>query len=247
MPPNDRPRRRSEARDTDLGVAIRKALRWWLMDYYTALPGVVVSYDGTKRRAVIQPGLRLLNVDGSSESRPPLHDVPVVQPWGNGHGVHLPLARGDCVMLLFSMRDIGSFKDNLAESDAAPGRMMSMGDAVAFPGWGPSEITPAADSGVIVQSNDGATYARIDSEAGIVELKQGDHSVRVESAGITVDGPLTVTGSVTIEGASVDHDGTEIGKTHDHKVLKSKISTIARPQTTPTPTETTTETVEDSD
>jgi hypothetical protein len=72
---------------------------------YTSLPGIVVSYDETKRTAVVQPAAY-----DSAEPHQPIEDVPVLFPRGGGYRLVWPLAAGDEVELNFQKSDPTRFQ-----------------------------------------------------------------------------------------------------------------------------------------
>ena len=106
---------------------------------HTAIPGHVVTYSATSRRAIVQPAIRLAYTDGTEVSKPPVGNVPVLFPSGGGYTVHLPLEKGDPVMLLCSERSMADFKRAYQEASPGTSPLFSMRDAVAIPGFGPSD------------------------------------------------------------------------------------------------------------
>ena len=154
--------------------------RQLLKNVYTALPGVVESYDVSTRRAVIQPALRLRKTNGSELRRPLIPDVPVMFGVSPRYLIHDVLQQGDPVMLLVSSRDISEFKRTLRESSATSGATFVLRDSVAFP-MGPADWTPAATDGLSIQSADGST------------------AIVLTSAGIELSGA-----SLTFNGANVE-------------------------------------------
>lgn len=142
--------------------ALEFVLREWTKDLYTAMPGVIVEYDGSKRRALVQPALDLLPADGEPVMRPLLADVPVLMPGGGGYTLLLPLRQGDPVMLLFAMRGIAHWKVDHAAgrpvhtSHPSDGDLLDLNDAIAIPAFGPAGDLPG-------DYPDGVTFA---NEAG---------------------------------------------------------------------------------
>lgn len=232
--PSQRFSRDEEARYYDPSPAIRFAIRQAAKQFHTAMPGVVVSYDSDTRRAVIQPALSLLFHDGRTQKRPPLHDVPVAQLWGNGLGVHLPVAPGDLVMMVFSMRGITEFKRDPDSASSDPGNttpdqgaILSAADAIAFP-YGPTEITPAGE-GACIQSEDGDISVRVNTGEGVF-LKAGDTEMEVKSSGVKITGTLEITSDLTVRGGSISHGDIEVGKDHEHSILTTEVLKVAGPR-----------------
>ena len=155
---------------------------------HTSLPGVVVSYDATTRRARVQPAVdHLVSPEGNPNAEfgdlepmpnPIILDVPVIFPAGGGYTVHFPLLPDDPVLLLFSERDIAAFKQTLRSGPPASDDVMEIQHAVCIPGFvfpnegdvmiPPPDIPPGTFPdwlyGVTIQTNDGLTYVHLAAE-----------------------------------------------------------------------------------
>lgn len=95
---------------------------------HTALPGIVKSYAVASQTAEIQLAVQL-----GGENVPPLAEVPVMWPGGAAGFLHVPLAAGDTVMVVFSEEDFGSWY--VTGSVSAPSVLARHGlHAVAIPG-----------------------------------------------------------------------------------------------------------------
>lgn len=84
-------------------------------------------------------------------------DVPVIHPSDGGFVVHVPLRRGDPVLLIFAQRGLDAFKETFAEADPQKGAFFNERDAIAVPGFGALDITPASATGLSLQTEDGET------------------------------------------------------------------------------------------
>ena len=162
--------------------------QWCRHNLHTCLPGLVLSYNSTSKRARVQPGLRtrLAPVEDDPrtlEDKPPILNVPLRQTATGGHMVHQAIHNGDTVLLMFSERGLDQFKErwstwqNGAASELtnpAKGAFFEMRDAFALP-WGVETIAPVYDSGWIVQSQDGRAYIRLDGDR--IELVTGSSRI----------------------------------------------------------------------
>ncbi len=160
---------------------------------HTVMPGVVDSYEGGM--ATVLPGFRLGLADGDSVryvDRPPLVDVPVVHPAGGGWKVHLPIKKGDHVLLVFAMRGTEHWKERQTVADEG-GSFFGLDSAFAIP---MGSTQPAADGMTIT---DGTTSLSFD---------QG--TVQVKGASVKLVGQVAVTGGLTVNGTRVALAG------HDH-------------------------------
>lgn len=107
---------------------------------WTCLPAEIVSYEAKTRRARVAPLIQMRMVDGSVLDMPEIVNVPVLSPGVGEMLITYGLAAGDVVLLLFSQRGLVEFKKEWSLSSPTPGRMMSMSDALALPGFGPSLV-----------------------------------------------------------------------------------------------------------
>lgn len=119
-----------------------------LKGVYTAMHGIIVSYDATTRLASVQPGTRLLTLDGTLIERAIVYKVPILATSVNAGRVRIEIApvAGDSVFLLYSMRSLVDFKSRGYEgiSDPIEERLFDERDCVAIPGF-PQLLT---DSGI---------------------------------------------------------------------------------------------------
>ena len=158
---------------------------------HTAIPGLVDSYDSEKKRASIQIALNMLikndDLAGRPESvaRPVIQDVPVLHLAGGGYVVHVPLIRGDAVMLVFSERGIEKFKESFQVSDPTIDGFFAERDAIALPGFGGVSHVPAGE-GVTVQTEDGSQFIHLNLDGTIV-LKS-TRSITLDAPTITLKG-----------------------------------------------------------
>lgn len=131
--------------------------QWAKSTLHTAMPGIIEVYDPVRRRARVQPALRMMMTNGDAVDRTPLVNVPVLFPSGGGYSFLFPLAQGDPVLLLFNERGIAAFKESFALTNPDVGSFFSLSDAVALPGFGPLQLTPATQTGSTWQTEDGET------------------------------------------------------------------------------------------
>lgn len=115
------------------------AIRFELAKVHTSIPGVIVEYDRASQRATVQPAIAGAYVDPDTrdlvrEPLPPIPDVPVAFPSGDGYSVTFDLAVGDRVLLVFSERSTEEFRAT-GDEGVEPGdlRRFDLSDAVAFP------------------------------------------------------------------------------------------------------------------
>ena len=116
-----------------------------LKGLHTCTPGKVESYDATQCKADVLPLVKRVYDDGTEVAFPVIPAVPVVWPRTSNAFLHLPLAAGDGVLLVFSER---SLEQILGQSSigvpVSPGdaRVFDLTDAVAIPGFYPFSMGP---------------------------------------------------------------------------------------------------------
>lgn len=139
---------------------LKSAVNAGLARVQTSLPGIVVSYNETKRTAVVQPA-----VYDSAEPHQPIEDVPVVFPRGGGYRMVWPLEAGDEVELHFQKSDPSRFQVT-GEVSAANYQRKSGLYATATPGAtsDPKQLTNVALPGSMsIGTDDGLTDIVISS------------------------------------------------------------------------------------
>ena len=161
-------------------LAIPFAIEQWMKGVWTAMPGVVDSYNRAKRRARVSPAIAAEYTDGTVQKRGLLVNVPVVSPACAGFLITYALEKGDPVLLVFSMRGLAAFKKDYEAGASPGGGMFAASDAMAIPGFGPPQTdkqfrTPAdaavnvegMTTGIAIQSKNGKSHISIGDD-GIV-------------------------------------------------------------------------------
>lgn len=119
---------------------------YYMTSVHTSMPAVVVSYNASTRRAVIQPSIKRRIADGSYMKFPILIDVPVLYSGTVEYTIHFPLHKNDEVLLFFAERCIEEWKlkgnDNIEDTDP---RRYDLCDAYCIPGLQPQKFIPAVD------------------------------------------------------------------------------------------------------
>ncbi|MCY3784563.1 MAG: Gp138 family membrane-puncturing spike protein [Chloroflexi bacterium] len=157
-----------EIRRNNLSSAVRSVLGQFRKSPNAAIPGIVHAYDPATRRATVQPAIDLLLTNGTRVSQPLIPNVPVVWPATAQWTMVAPLAAGDAVLLVISQRGLTDFKRRFQQAAPDVDRIMSLSDAVAIPGFGPTRITPASAEGVAIQSTDGAISLTLEPDGRVL-------------------------------------------------------------------------------
>lgn len=132
----------SEATPT-LEEVLDDAIQDALLSVYTNMPGIVESYDPAKQTITARPAIKRTGADGVVSDRPLIENVPVIFPRGKKSSQTWPLAKGDPVTLVFSMRSLDVWKSKGGAVDPQDFRKFHITDAMAIPG-GSSKSNPIA-------------------------------------------------------------------------------------------------------
>lgn len=191
-------------------------------ELHTAVPGLVINYTPSTRRATVQSAIQMRLTDGQLLSRPAIANVPVIHPSGGGYTMHVPLVKGDPVLLIFSERGISAFKAR-AHTEAPPDQdaLLSEKDAIAIPGFGPQSITPSGN-GLVAQTNNGDTWIEVNQ--GVINIEAATINITGDTnitGDVTIVGPTEITGDTSVTGAAaisggLTNAGKDVGSTHTH-------------------------------
>ncbi len=120
---------------------IEDAIHSHLEEVYTCAPGRVVSYDNLKQVADIELAqhrpLRLGDGSTLQEVLPVLPNVQVRWPRAGGYSMHLPLAKDDWVIVIFTHASITSWRNTGNAGPVGDVRRHSLDGAFALPGVAP--------------------------------------------------------------------------------------------------------------
>ncbi|MGI4852287.1 MAG: Gp138 family membrane-puncturing spike protein [Janthinobacterium lividum] len=148
------------------------AVRQIMSDINTSMPGVIVSYNATTRRAVVKPSMSKQIADGRVLTPPSLVSVPVQFPGSRSVAFTWPLMAGDGVNLHFSQRSLDGWHDAGNGIPDDP-RQYDLSDAVACPGLDHLGNTAAADATNAVWSFGGCTITM--SPSGVMTYHAAQH------------------------------------------------------------------------
>jgi Phage protein Gp138 N-terminal domain len=133
-----------------LAEVIRLAVESWGRDIHTALPGRVVKYDAAKQVADVLPVIKDARPDSDGDTQhfdiPVIPNVPVQWPRGGQHALHLPLAKGDHVLLVFQESAIGQWRETGDVEEPVDLARFDISYPIAIPGIAPN-ANPIADPG----------------------------------------------------------------------------------------------------
>jgi len=160
---------------------------------HTILPGKIVEYDYTTRKAKVKPLIKMKMRDNTNLSIDPIDNVPVLIYGTNKANIYIPIKKDDGVLLLFSESPMGNYLNSTTEQEADDLRRFNLADCIAIPGlWSFKSVPTAPDNG-----ND----FFINFQDAKITIKDKTNDIIIE----------TTTGKIKIEksGNITFNDGTE--------------------------------------
>jgi hypothetical protein len=204
---------------------LTNAFEYFSDEIKTAIPCVVLAVDLKNNKVDVKPSVKQLFKDGSSIDFPTIYNVPIVFPCTKRSGVTFPIAVGDSVLCVFSMRGLDNFKrGNGYPSSPTDLRKFSMRDAVAIPGLlptanslnNPSNRSLPHDANDVVLAHNIGTGNECEyrlKSNGDVSVKAKNYSVVADN--ISMTGTTTITGNISTTG-TLTNNGAEVGSDHRH-------------------------------
>ncbi|MBU9175845.1 Gp138 family membrane-puncturing spike protein [Burkholderia gladioli] len=207
---------RNERIDDPL-AALRAVVRGQQAEIWTALPGIIESYDPGAQTVAIQAGLKVPVRAGdgtlTTVELPQLVDCPAQFPSGGNSTLTFPVAHGDECLVVFASRCIDAWWQSGGVQELADTRMHSLSDGFALLGFRsqPRVLANVSTTSAQLRSDDGATFIDLNPTAGTLKLVapggleidaptvkvNAGTSVEVNSPQSTFDGALTVKGIFT--------------------------------------------------
>ena len=160
-----------------LTEAVRQAIVSTLEGIHVCLPGVVQKYDRVTAKAEVKPVLSKSYLDETTEDMPVIANVPVVWMRTANAVIHLPLAKGDTVLLVFSERSMDAWLSDGKVGAPPDRRKFDLSDAIAVPGLFPFSAENPATSDDAVEVIHGDASIKITEDQ--VDINGGNLTVDV--------------------------------------------------------------------
>jgi len=211
----DKPNSDQAGRDELQGGVTEAIRRFFLNEFEGMLPARVVSYDDATNRATIKPLVMIGTTSGGKVSRASVANIPVYRFGGGGFFMRFPVKPGDLGWLKANDRDVSLiFQRGGLEDWPNTERLHKFSDAMFFPDTFKEWVISGANA-------DAAVWQSLD---GTVCISLHAGKVRIEAPLIELATPLldivatqtNISGNVAITGASLTHNGINVGDTHTH-------------------------------
>lgn len=208
----------------DFSTSLLAAFSGMQANLWTALPGIVSSYNAEQGTCVIVPAVRarIQAQDGSYSwvQLSPLVDVPVVFMGGGAGVLTFPIAAGDEALVIFASRCIDGWWQNGGVQIPPEIRMHDPSDGFAI--IGPRSLARSlanvSTTATQLRSLDGSTYVELAAGQIVNIVAPGGVNINglvIDSSGnVTTPGKVTATGEGTFSGIPVSthlHTGVTSG------------------------------------
>lgn len=226
----------SRERASTTEETIRMAFQSMEAGLWTAIPGIIQSFNATAMTCVVLPAIQAKqrNKEGviSNVTLPQLLDCPVVFPSGGGFSLTFPLTKGNECLVVFASRCIDAWWQQGGVQPPMELRMHDLSDGFVLPGCfsQPNVLPSISTTTTQLRNKTGTTYVEI-AGGGIVNVIAPTQinlttPLVVISGAITVNnsesvstpctitGSLSTTGDVVANGISLDnhyHGGVATG------------------------------------
>jgi len=184
------------------------ALRSVLSDVWTALPGIIQSFDPVAMTCSVQPAIKMRarGPDGAvtSLSLPMLVDCPVQFPAGGNCTLTFPVAQGDECLIVFGARCMDAWWQSGGVQEQADARMHDLSDGFVLLGTRsrPRALFSVSTASTQLRSDDGATFLDLNPTTQKVKIvAPGGFDVVTPLA--TFSQAVTITGLLTFVGGMV--------------------------------------------
>ncbi len=198
--------------------AIRTAWDGFRSGLWTALPGIVQSFDATALTAVVQPAIQgiVQQQEGPAQAvnLPLLPDVPVVFPRGGKCTLTFPVAPGDECLVILASRCIDAWWQSGGVQLPMEPRMHDLSDgfAIVGPFSQATAIKALSTTTVQLRSNDGTTYIELNPTGQIVNVASPG-GMNITAPTVAISGAVTVTQTIAAQQTITSSAGIVTGAT----------------------------------
>ena len=181
---------------------------------WTAMPGIIQSFNATQKTCVVQPAIKaqVLDAEGTTSwvALPLLLDCPVQFPSGGGLTLTFPLALNDECLVIFASRCIDAWWQSGGIQVQAELRMHDLSDGFVIPGVSSLVNVPAsiATDAAELRNTAGTLKVRIKPSTNELSVIAPGAQVKVSPNRVDIDGVLWINGLRYIDHV---HSGVQAG------------------------------------
>lgn len=220
--------------ETSYEQVLRSAFNNMIRGVWTAMPCVVVAVDQdlAEQRVDVKPLVNQASRNGDFSEQPTVYAVPVVFPASKSSAFTFPVAVGDVMCCVFSMRGLEAFKSSEGKPlDPLDFSNYSAKDAIAIPGLFPFKLAvnnpaartlPHSTADAVVTHNigtDNECEMRLLENGNVKVTSPTNVTVECDTANVnaatsvqvdTVDAVVNATGSVEVTTPTMTLNGNMI-------------------------------------
>jgi len=192
---------------------------------WTALPGIIQTYDALKMTCTVQPAIQAVLFDANgipkNTTLPLLVDCPIQFPSGGNCTITFPINPGDECLIVFSSRCIDAWWQSSGVQPQAELRLHDLSDGFVILGYRsvPRVLTNISLTAIQIRSDAGDTFIELNPTTKAVTMTVPGN-VNITAPTTTITGDVHITGDVQVDKtltATTDVIGGGIHlKTHKH-------------------------------
>lgn len=197
------------ADDGSLAGLIRHAVNKAMQQTDGMMMARVISFDRQRNVAKVQPLVKVTGTEGEQIERAPIAEIPILRPGGGGVALSVPLRPGDVGYLFAGDRDnsLVAQGNYAGPAPANTDAVKSFSGGVFVPSANPAFPTAAGEEDSVV----------IGSTSGNVRMVLNeDGTWRVYGVGLFLKGPVTIDGDLTVTGSVTGMNGIKLEE-HKHE------------------------------
>ncbi len=234
----------SRERFSDPQEAIRAAWDGFRANIWTALPGIIQSFNAQALTVVVQPAIQgvVSTLDPDTATYTPqfvnlplLVDVPVVFPRGGNCTLTFPVEGGDECLVIFASRAIDAWWQMGAVQPPLEPRVHDLSDgfAIVGPFSQATAIKALSTNAVQLRSNDGSTYVELNPSGQIVNIV-APGGMNITAPTVAIHGAVTVSQTLAAQQTISSQADVTTGpislKNHKHGGVSTGAGITAVPQ-----------------
>lgn len=184
-------------------------------EVWTALPGIVESFDPIAMTCEVQPAVQIQLTNPNDRSQKSwmdislLVDCPVYFPSGGGCTLTFPIVKGDECLVVFSSRCIDAWwQSGGHQNQQVIMRMHDLSDGFVFAGV-------RSQPRVIANVSTISTQLRSDDGTAIIDLNPISHEIAITAP------TIRLTGDVIHTGGAMTSLGKNVSGTHTHNGVQT--------------------------
>jgi hypothetical protein len=132
----------------DLPNVLHAVIASYLSGVFTAMPGIIQSYDKNTKTVSVLPSIKTTFLDGEIQSKPIITNVPVMFPGTKKAVMQYKLEKGDGCLLIFSSESLEKWINSSGGMvEVGDTRRFALTDAFCIPGVFPPKSPGKVASG----------------------------------------------------------------------------------------------------